>query len=197
MCRPSRSSSGRRAGCAARLLDPARAGSIAGGGALQCAFFPTARSNSSRTRPAAKSRLPEAVGKRWSVCAAGRSWANAASTSAPRRAAGPGCWRTWARTSSPSTRRRSIRASPRCRASNGGGRVRSASNPRVSVQWTGCSPTSFAIRPACCGLVERWRASGLVKNFVCTLKFQGETDHDTVAAFAAMPGAQLMHLHHN
>ena len=38
---------------------------------------------------------------------------------------------------------------------------------------------------------------GLVKNFVCTIKFQGETDHDTAAAFAAMPGAQVLHLHHN
>ncbi len=46
-------------------------------------------------------------------------------------------------------------------------------------------------------LVERWRASGLVKNFVCTLKFQGETDHDSAAAFAAIPGARVLHLHHN
>ena len=53
-----------------------------------------------------------------------------------------------------------------------------ASIPRASARSTGCSPTSSAIRRACCALVERWRASGLVKNFVCTLKFQGETDHD-------------------
>jgi|SRR5579883_756802 23S rRNA (cytidine2498-2'-O)-methyltransferase len=46
-------------------------------------------------------------------------------------------------------------------------------------------------------LVEKWRASGLVKNFVCTIKFQGETDHETAAAFAAIPGAQVIHLHHN
>lgn len=46
-------------------------------------------------------------------------------------------------------------------------------------------------------LVERWRASGLVKNFVCTLKFQGETDHGSAAAFAAIPGAVVQHLHHN
>jgi len=46
-------------------------------------------------------------------------------------------------------------------------------------------------------LVERWRGSGLVKNFVCTIKFQGETDHDTAAAFAALPGARVEHLHHN
>jgi 23S rRNA (cytidine2498-2'-O)-methyltransferase len=46
-------------------------------------------------------------------------------------------------------------------------------------------------------LVERWRASALVKNFVCTLKFQGETDHESAAAFAAVPGAVVQHLHHN
>ena len=46
-------------------------------------------------------------------------------------------------------------------------------------------------------LVESWRASGLAKNFVCTLKFQGPTDHESAAAFAALPGAQVLHLHHN
>ena len=46
-------------------------------------------------------------------------------------------------------------------------------------------------------LVERWRASGLVKNFICTIKFQGATDHDAAAAFAALPGATVQHLHHN
>ncbi len=47
------------------------------------------------------------------------------------------------------------------------------------------------------GLVERWRASGLARNMICTLKFQGETDHAAAHAFAAIPGAQLRHLHHN
>jgi len=46
-------------------------------------------------------------------------------------------------------------------------------------------------------LIERWRASGLVRNFVCTIKFQAATDHDAAAAFAAIPGAQIIHLHHN
>ncbi len=46
-------------------------------------------------------------------------------------------------------------------------------------------------------LVERWRASGLVRNFVCTIKFQGDTDHATAQAFAAIPGARMMHLFHN
>jgi len=47
------------------------------------------------------------------------------------------------------------------------------------------------------GLVERWLASGMARNFVCTLKFQGATDHATAARFAAIPGSRLMHLHHN
>ncbi|MBL8673736.1 MAG: hypothetical protein JNL07_02520 [Rhodospirillales bacterium] len=46
-------------------------------------------------------------------------------------------------------------------------------------------------------LVERWRASGRVRNFVCTVKFQGGTDHDAADAFARIPGARLLHLHHN
>ena len=90
-------------------------------------------------------------------------------------------------------------------------------DPKVAVmpgvEWRGES--AFALEPASVGpvdwlfsdivcyparllaLVERWRASGLVRNFVCTLKFQGETDHESAQAFAALPGAHLVHLHHN
>jgi len=46
-------------------------------------------------------------------------------------------------------------------------------------------------------LVERWLDSGLARNFVCTIKFQGDTDHGAAARFAAIPGSCLMHLHHN
>jgi 23S rRNA (cytidine2498-2'-O)-methyltransferase len=89
--------------------------------------------------------------------------------------------------------------------------------PRIAampgVDWRGES--AFALEPDSVGpidwlfsdvvcyptrllrLVERWRASGLVRNFVCTLKFQGETDHAAASAFAAIPGAQVLHLHHN
>jgi 23S rRNA (cytidine2498-2'-O)-methyltransferase len=90
-------------------------------------------------------------------------------------------------------------------------------DPRVAampgVEWRGES--AFALEPASIGpvdwlfsdvicyptrllrLVERWRSSGLAKNFVCTIKFQGPTDHDAAAAFAAIEGARVMHLHHN
>jgi 23S rRNA (cytidine2498-2'-O)-methyltransferase len=46
-------------------------------------------------------------------------------------------------------------------------------------------------------LVETWLASGLVRNFICTLKFQGKTDMQTAQRFAAIPGSRLTHLFHN
>lgn len=46
-------------------------------------------------------------------------------------------------------------------------------------------------------LADIWLRSGLVRNFVCTVKFQGETDHEAARAFAAIPGSRLVHLHHN
>jgi 23S rRNA (cytidine2498-2'-O)-methyltransferase len=46
-------------------------------------------------------------------------------------------------------------------------------------------------------LVEEWRASGLCKNFVCTIKFQGETDWDTMAKFLKIPNSRIVHLYHN
>jgi 23S rRNA (cytidine2498-2'-O)-methyltransferase len=46
-------------------------------------------------------------------------------------------------------------------------------------------------------LVERWLAAGTCRRFVCTIKFQGETDHAVARQFAAIPGSQLRHLFHN
>ena len=46
-------------------------------------------------------------------------------------------------------------------------------------------------------LVERWLAAGNCHRFVCTLKFQGPTDHETARSFAAIPGSRLLHLHQN
>jgi 23S rRNA (cytidine2498-2'-O)-methyltransferase len=47
------------------------------------------------------------------------------------------------------------------------------------------------------GLVERWLAAGTCQRFVCTVKFQGKTDHEIARRFAAIPGSQLLHLFHN
>jgi len=46
-------------------------------------------------------------------------------------------------------------------------------------------------------LVERLLAGGIRAKFVCTIKFQGATDHETARRFAAIPDSRLFHLHHN
>ena len=46
-------------------------------------------------------------------------------------------------------------------------------------------------------LVRRWLAAGTVPNLLCTIKFQGATDHAAAEAFAAIPGAVLFHGSHN
>jgi 23S rRNA (cytidine2498-2'-O)-methyltransferase len=46
-------------------------------------------------------------------------------------------------------------------------------------------------------LVERWLAAGTCRRFVCSVKFQGATDHATAQRFAAIPGSRLLHLHAN
>jgi 23S rRNA (cytidine2498-2'-O)-methyltransferase len=46
-------------------------------------------------------------------------------------------------------------------------------------------------------LVERWLAAGRARRFVCTVKFQGATDHKIVRDFAAIAGSRLFHLYHN
>ncbi|WP_240002487.1 SAM-dependent methyltransferase [Oleisolibacter albus] len=63
------------------------------------------------------------------------------------------------------------------------------------VDWLCCDIICYPSRLL--SMVRRWLAAGTVRNFVCTLKFQGETDHETARAFAAIPGSQLFHLHHN
>ena len=86
-----------------------------------------------------------------------------------------------------------------------------ASLPRVRMR----QESAFALDPAAIGpvdwvfsdvicypqrllkLVERWIAAGTCKHMVCTIKFQGKTDHETARAFAAIPGSRLLHLHHN
>ncbi|HEY0523661.1 MAG TPA: SAM-dependent methyltransferase [Stellaceae bacterium] len=46
-------------------------------------------------------------------------------------------------------------------------------------------------------LVESWLDAGTCRRFVCTIKFQGSTDHETARRFAAIPGSRLLHLSHN
>lgn len=46
-------------------------------------------------------------------------------------------------------------------------------------------------------LVRAWIAAEAPGRIVCTVKFQGATDHEAAEAFAAIPGGRLMHLYHN
>ena len=46
-------------------------------------------------------------------------------------------------------------------------------------------------------LVSTWMESGQVRNFICTVKFEGKTDIAAGRLFQAIPDSRLMHLHHN
>jgi 23S rRNA (cytidine2498-2'-O)-methyltransferase len=63
------------------------------------------------------------------------------------------------------------------------------------VDWLFCDVVCYPKRLL--GLVQKWRHAGTVARFVCTLKFQGATDLDSMQAFAAIPDSRLLHLHNN
>lgn len=64
-----------------------------------------------------------------------------------------------------------------------------------SIDWLCCDVICYPARLL--ALVERWMKAGTVRRFVCTVKFQGATDFGTAQRFAQIPGARLLHLHHN
>ena len=45
--------------------------------------------------------------------------------------------------------------------------------------------------------VCEWLESGLVKNMICTIKMQGETDWSIIKKFADIPGSRIVHLNYN
>jgi len=52
--------------------------------------------------------------------------------------------------------------------------------------------------PALYDWVSLWLASGMARNFICTIKMQGgQWDQPTVRKFADIPGSRVMHLWHN
>lgn len=46
-------------------------------------------------------------------------------------------------------------------------------------------------------LVKRFMDAGKVRNFVCTIKYQGETDWENTLKFLEIPNSRIVHLHHN
>ncbi|MCX7948539.1 MAG: hypothetical protein N2509_00350 [Treponemataceae bacterium] len=51
--------------------------------------------------------------------------------------------------------------------------------------------------PRLFGWIEQWLSLGLAKNYVCTIKMQGDPDMETTARFAAIPGSTVVHLSYN
>ncbi len=64
-----------------------------------------------------------------------------------------------------------------------------------AVEWLCCDVVCYPERLL--GLVLRWLDAGLVGTAICSVKFQGPTDHAIARRFADIPGSRLLHLHHN
>ncbi len=65
--------------------------------------------------------------------------------------------------------------------------------PPRPVDWLVCDVIAYPARTL--ALLERWLP--FARHVVCTIKFQGDTDHDSAERIAALPGVRLVHLFHN
>ncbi len=66
---------------------------------------------------------------------------------------------------------------------------------RGVIDWLVCDVIAYPQRSL--RMIRAWIDAGAVRNVLCTLKFQGETDHEAAEGFAAIPGGALRHLFHN
>jgi 23S rRNA (cytidine2498-2'-O)-methyltransferase len=69
-----------------------------------------------------------------------------------------------------------------------------------AIDWLFCDVVCYP--PRLYEWVEKWLASGLCRNFVCTIKMQGAADvsgesYEAVRRFAAIQGSCVTHLFHN
>jgi 23S rRNA (cytidine2498-2'-O)-methyltransferase len=62
------------------------------------------------------------------------------------------------------------------------------------IDWLFCDAACYPVRLY--AWIEKWLASGLCKNYICTIKMQGAGDMETVRLFAAIPGGTVVHLYH-
>jgi 23S rRNA (cytidine2498-2'-O)-methyltransferase len=66
------------------------------------------------------------------------------------------------------------------------------------IDWLFCDAACYP--PRLFRWIEKWLASGLCKNYVCTIKMQGAVDSAdfvTPRLFAAIPDSRVIHLYHN
>lgn len=63
------------------------------------------------------------------------------------------------------------------------------------VDWLVCDVVAYPARML--DLIGRWIASNTAGRIICTVKFQGATDHATASKFSALPHGRLIHLFHN
>ncbi|MDR2194930.1 MAG: hypothetical protein LBP19_10815 [Treponema sp.] len=63
------------------------------------------------------------------------------------------------------------------------------------IDWLCCDVICYP--PRLYEWIEKWLASGLCANFVCTIKMQGAPDFETTRRFAALPESRVLHLYHN
>lgn len=64
-----------------------------------------------------------------------------------------------------------------------------------NVDWLFCDVACYPNRLL--RMLEAWLKADVCRNFICTVKLQGEPDRETLAALSAIPGARLVHLSHN
>jgi len=67
--------------------------------------------------------------------------------------------------------------------------------PPAPVDWLLCDVIAYPERTL--RMVQNWIAAAPPRHIVCTIKFQGATDHAAAEAFAAIPGGRVAHLCHN
>ena len=46
-------------------------------------------------------------------------------------------------------------------------------------------------------LIQTWESEKNIRHFVCTVKFKGDTDHDSLESLLKYPASWAQHLHHN
>jgi len=63
------------------------------------------------------------------------------------------------------------------------------------VDWLFCDIACYPSKLL--GLVRKWLQAGACRNFVCTIKLQGEADSAQIDPFRALRGSSLRHLYHN